>query len=156
MRLRRRGISVRLPLIIAAAVLLIACGSEKQSSREPGAGTMEDERVMSSEEDVATLGREIYDLMDRAMSYRSAHRGQLPRNLRELGIDDLTPTTSRILTVEQNVPTVSVTFRATSRHTVSTCRGTNAILEEATLAGGTFSLICNLVAGGTTTLKASR
>ena len=156
MRLRRRGISVRLPLIVAVAVLLMACGSDKQSGREPDAGNREEDRVMSADEDVATLGREIYDLIDRAMSYRSAHRGQLPRNLRELGIDDLTPATSRILTVEQNVPTVSVAFRATNRHTVSTCRGTSAILEESALAGGTFSLICNLVAGGTTTLKASR
>ena len=32
--------------------------------------------------------------------------------------------------------------------------GRNVALSA--LAGGTFSLICNLVAGGTTTLKASR
>jgi hypothetical protein len=112
--------------------------------------------MATAEEDGARLGREIYDLVDRAMSYRSAHRGQLPRNLRELGIDDLTPATSRALTVDQNVPTVTVTFRSPGRHTVAGCRGTNAILEEASLGGGTFSLTCNLVAGGTTTLRASR
>ena len=136
--------------------LLSSCGSEKEISREPENGGSEQIAVASTEEDVAALGREIFDLVDRAMAYRSAHRGQLPRNLRELGIDELTSTTSRSLTVDGNVPTVRVAFRAANRHTVSDCRATNAILEESSLAGGTFSLICNLVAGGTTTLKAAR
>jgi hypothetical protein len=105
---------------------------------------------------VAVLGREIYDLVDRAMSYRSSHRGRLPRNLRELGVDELTPTTSRELSVADNIPAVSVGFRSGSNHTVARCRGTSAALEEATLSGGRFSLICNLLAGGTTTLTAQR
>lgn len=102
------------------------------------------------------LGREIFDLVDRAMSYRSSHRGRLPKNLRELGIDELTPTTSRSLTVAGTVPTVTVGFRSGENHTLANCRGTNALLEEASLSGGEFSLICNLVVGGTTTLKAQR
>ena len=154
--MKRRGASVRPSFIVAMAALLMACGSEKASDRDPDTQTTEQEGTSSSEEDVEVLGREIYDLIDRAMAYRSAHRGQLPRNLRELGIDDLTPTTSRTLTVDQKVPTVTVTFRSPDRHTVASCRGTNAILEEASLGGGTFSLTCNTVAGGTTTLKASR
>jgi hypothetical protein len=143
-------------IIVVIGALLSSCGSENGSGREPQNGGSEQAAVASAEEDVAALGREIFDLVDRAMAYRSAHRGRLPRNLRELGIDELTPTTSRSLAVDGNVPTVTVTFRAPHRHSVSNCRGTSAILEEATLAGGTFSLICNLLAGGTATLKAAR
>ena len=102
---------------------------------------------------MAALGREIFDLVDRAMSYRSSHRGRLPRDLRELGIDALTAATSRSLTVAGKVPTVTVSFRSGTNHTLARCRGTNALLEEAALSGGQFSLICDLVAGGTTTLK---
>ena len=142
-------------LVVVMGALLLGCGAEKESGRETGNQGAE-QAAASSDEDVAVLGREIFDLIDRAMSYRSAHRGQLPRNLRELGIDDLTPTTSRTLTIADNVPTVTVAFRAPERHTVSSCRGTNAILEESSLGGGTFSLICTLAAGGSTTLKASR
>ena len=147
---------MRAILVVVMGALLVACGSDREAGRETAEEAPPPQGVASTEEDVAALGREIFDLIDRAMSYRSAHRGQLPRNLRELGIDDLTPTTSRTLTVQDRVPTVTVTFRAPERHTVAGCRGTNAILEESSLAGGTFSLTCNLVSGGTTTLKASR
>lgn len=143
-------------IVVVMGAILSSCGSDNETGREPANGNTEQVAVAPAEEDVAALGREIFDLVDRAMAYRSAHRGQLPRNLRELGIDELTSTTSRSLTVDGNIPTVTVSFRATNRHTVSGCRGTNAILEEATLAGGTFSLFCTLVAGGTTTLKAAR
>lgn len=139
--------------ILGAA--LTGCNSEQPGAR---AGTPDGDppAPASADADAAALGREIFDLVDRAMSYRSAHRGRLPRDLRELGIDALTPTTSRSLTVAGNVPTVTVGFRATTGHVVRDCRGTSALLEESTLAGGQFSLICNLVAGGTTTLKAQR
>lgn len=143
--------------VVVVGFLLVSCGG---SDRPASGSTRPDEPAQataaSAEEDVAVLGREIFDLVDRAMSYRSSHRGRLPRTLRELGIDELTPTTSRTLTVSGTVPTVTVGFRSTAAHTLSNCRGTSAALEEAALSGGAFSLICNLVAGGTTTLKAQR
>ena len=139
------------------ATMLVSCGG----SDTPPAGSARSSdpaplSTSTAEEDAATLGREIYDLVDRSMSYRSSHRGRLPKSLRELGIDELTPTTSRTLTVDGAVPTVTVGFRSNAGHTLSSCRATSAALEEAALSGGAFSLICNLVAGGTTTLKAQR
>lgn len=144
-------------LTAVLGILLGACGGSDQPARgaagdaDPGMTTS-----ATAEEDAATLGREIYDLVDRAMAYRSAHRQQLPRSLRELGIDELTPATSRSLTVDNNVPTVTVTFRNTGGHTLSGCRGTNAVLEESALGGGSFSVVCTMVSGGTTTLRAQR
>ena len=136
--------------------ILVSCGGSDQPSGRDTRPSDPPPVAATAEEDVALLGREVYDLVDRAMSYRSSHRGRLPANLRELGIDDLTPATSRSLTVEGAVPTVTVGFRSKGGHTLSACSATSAALEEATLSGGGFSLICTLVAGGTTTLKAQR
>ena len=142
--------------LVTAAVVLLGCDdSDKPTIREDTSAETET-RSYTAEEDVAMLGREIYDLVDRAMSYRSAHRGRLPRNLRELGIDELTPTTARALSVHDNVPTVAVNFRSTTGHIVSGCQGTSRLLEESTLGGGEYSLQCTLVAGGNATLKAQR
>lgn len=146
---------MRTLIVIALSVLVVSCSGSDQPARAGTAGSTESTQG-SAEADVAVLGREIYDLVDRAMSYRSSHRGRLPRSLRELGIDELTPTTSRTLTVAGTVPTVSVGFRSGASHTLASCQGTSALLEEASLSGGQFSLICNLVAGGTTTLHAQR
>lgn len=144
-------------IVVALGALLLSCGgSDEQAGREAEASGSDRATTVTAEEDLAVLGREIFDLVDRAMSYRSSHRGQFPRSLRELGIDELTPTTSRSLSVAGNVPTVTVGFRSSAGHTLSGCWGTNALLEESTLAGGSFSLTCTLVSGGTTSLKAHR
>jgi hypothetical protein len=146
--------------VLTAAVIttmLMSCGgSDTRQAGEARSAETVSGSAATADEDGAILGREIFDLVDRAMSYRSSHRGRLPNNLRELGIDELTPSTSRTLTVDGPVPTVTVGFRSNAGHTVSNCRATSAALEEAALSGGAFSLICNLVAGGTTTLKAQR
>ena len=148
---------MRVVTAAVVATMLISCGgTDKPSTGNARPSDPDPLRPAPANVDVATLGGEIFDLVDRAMSYRSSHRGRLPQNLRELGIDELTPNTSRSLTVDGAVPTVTVGFRSPAGHTLSTCRATSEALEEAALSGGAFSLICNLVAGGTTTLKAQR
>jgi hypothetical protein len=147
---------VRALIVWALSAVLVSCGGSDKGPVRAETSSSESGARATADEDVAVLGREIFDLIDRSMSYRSSHRGRLPKNLRELGIDELTPTTSRSLTVSGNVPTVTAGFRSTASHTLATCRGTNALLEEASLSGGEFSLICSLVSGGTTTLKAQR
>lgn len=147
---------MRALIFIALSTLVVSCSGSDRPSRAAGTAGSTESAQGSAEDDAAVLGREVYDLVDRAMSYRSSHRGRLPRSLRELGIDELTPTTSRTLTVAGTVPTVSVGFRSGANHTLVSCRGTGTLLEEASLSGGEFSLICDLVSGGTTTLKAQR
>jgi hypothetical protein len=147
---------VRTLLTLSVAVLLAGCsGSDKPAARTQSTD-IDEVPVSTADADAAALGREIYDLVDRAMSYRSAHRGHPPRSLRELGIDELTSSTSRVLTVSENMPTVTVAFRSIAGRTVASCWGTNTVLEEAALSGGEFSVICTLVSGGSTTLKAQR
>jgi hypothetical protein len=144
--------SLTLFLVILA---LSACSGSKKpkasnSSAQAEAGPS------GTQTDADLLGREIFDLVDRAMSYKSAHRGRLPKSLKELGIDALTPTTSRSLMVNGAVPDVTVQFRTTRNHSLTGCHGTSSILEEASLGGGEFSVICSLPDGGSTTLRTSR
>lgn len=141
----------------AVAVLLVLGGcSRSEKSGGTKKSSAEDDAPSSTQSDADLLGREIYDLVDRAMSYKSAHRARLPRSLTELGVDALTRTTARTLTVKGDIPEVTVAFRDPGTRTLSSCRGTNAILEEASLSGGQFSVICTLTSGGSTTLQTSK
>lgn len=139
-------------------VLLLAAACS-QESRTPNRASASDEpsgAVATPEEDAAILGRELYDLVDQAMSYKSAHRGRPPKSLRELGVDQLTPTTQRTLVSTGGDLTVTIEFRSLEGHALHDCRGTSAVLEEAAINAGDFSLICTTVSGGSTTVKARR
>ncbi len=141
------------------AVLVLAVLGGCSRSGKPGGekkASAGRDAPSSTQSDADLLGREIYDLVDRAMSYKSAHRARLPRSLTELGVDALTPTTARTLSVTGDVPEIAVAFRDVSTRTVASCRGTSAVLEEASLSGGQFSVICTLTAGGSTTLQTSK
>ena len=140
-------------LFLAALILAGCSGKDKKPVSTP-----DDSEIIADtpEEEAVVLGRELYGLVDRAMSFKSSHRGRLPRSLRELGIDALTPSTSRTLTVSGGEPTVQVEFRNLDSHVLRSCRGTSAVLEEATIGGGDFSVICTTITGGSTTLRARR
>ncbi len=138
---------------IFAMLLLTACsGKDKKAAAVPIAV----DSVSSPDAEAGILGRELYDLVDQAMSYKSAHRGRLPRSLREMGIDQLTRSTTRTLTIGGGEPTVSVEFRNPGLHTLRSCRATSSILEEASISGGDFTLNCTTTTGGFTTLHARR
>ena len=135
-------------------VLLLAGCSGKD--KPPAAPIAAADSASTPESEAGVLGVELYDLVDRAMSFKSAHRGRLPRSLRELGIDQLTRSTSRTLTVSGGEPTVQVEFRHLDTHTLRSCRATSSVLEEASISGGDFSVICTTITGGSTTLRARR
>lgn len=143
------------PLTFLACLLLLAACQRKPATPEAHSAPRAPARPATAEEDAQALGPEIYDLIDQVMSYRSSHRGRAPRSLRELGVDALTPTTSRALTVHNGTPEVSVTFRNRSGHALSACRGTPIILEDATLRGS-YTLSCDYAGGGSAPFTVSR
>jgi hypothetical protein len=97
------------------------------------------------------LGRELATIVDRVMSYRSSHRGQLPSSLRLAGIDSLTPMFSRQYTRQGGDPLVTIRFRNLTDRAVAACRGTNMVLEDAALHEGRFDVTCEMTAGGSQT-----
>jgi hypothetical protein len=117
--------------------LLTSCGS-KEARQEA------DHRAQAAEE-AQMLGQEVFDLVDRTMAYQSSHSGRLPRRLRDVGIDSLTPITMRWLKVQGGSPRVTVAYRLPAKHALISCSGSDIILEDLALEGS-FQLDCT--AGG--------
>ena len=101
----------------------------------------------ADQSDAETLGREVLDLVDRAMDYRGSHRGRPAASLRQLGVDSLTPTTARHLLNVNREPVVTVSFRKAEGREVTSCRGDSHILEEASINAGRFTLMCTARSG---------
>jgi hypothetical protein len=123
--------------VLLTTLALAGCsGSGSSSSRPPLSSQLTPEQ-----RDVQALGREIFDLVDRAVDYRGSHRGRPAASLRQMGVESLTTTTVRRIVNLQREPVVTVSFRQTAGREVISCRGTSQILEEASL-NGRYTLMC--------------
>jgi hypothetical protein len=126
----------------AVLMVLAACGS-----KEAGGPAVAQARAHLPSGDADVLGREIFDLVDRAIDYRGSHMGRPAASFRQMGIDSLTATTARRLENLAREPVVTVAFRKPGTHQITSCRGDSQILEEATLNGGRFTLMCTSASG---------
>jgi hypothetical protein len=137
---------------VLALVLLAACGAKEPARArraEPAADLPPDRR------DAEILGREVFELVDRAIDYRGSHQGRPAGSFRQMGIDSLTPTTVRRLVNLAREPVVTVAFRRMDTREISSCRGDSQILEEATLNGGRFTVMCTAVSGSQRPMQVS-
>ncbi len=126
---------------------LAACGHDKPSVGSRRAASAPP--VAPDQADANELGRELYDIMDRVMAYRSSHRNRLPNSLRQAGLDSLTPMYVRRLGRQGSDPLVTIAFRRSEKRVLRSCVGTSLILESSMLHDGTFEVECDLAAGGT-------
>ena len=140
-----------LPMLVCL-VVVAACGKNKKALQHDASN---DPVAPTAQGDANLLGHEIFDLIDRALSFRSSHRNRLPRSLRELGIDELTKETTRQYVVKDKIPQVTVSFRRTEGHFLKGCTATSSVLEEATV-NGEFTVTCTVPSGGITVMKVSR
>ena len=101
----------------------------------------------ADQSDAETLGREVLELVDRAVDYRGSHRGRPAASLRQMGVDSLTPTTARHLLNVNREPVVTVQFRRNEGRVITSCRGDSHILEEASINAGRFTLMCTSRSG---------
>lgn len=129
----------RVWLVLALAPVAAACGRE--DTRRPPAAA-DDPALPPDQRDATMLGREVFELVDRAVDYRGSHRGRPARSLRQMGVDSLTPATARHLISVDREPIVTVKFRKPEGRAVTSCRGDSQILEEAAINGGRFTLMC--------------
>jgi len=135
----RRALGWLLALAWAAG----GCAGDKAAEHRPTVRRP----VTGSQADAESLGREVFDLVDRAVDYRGSHRGRPASSLRQMGGDSLTPATARVLVSVEREPVVTVTFRRTDSRDIVACRGDGQILEEASLNGGRFTLMCTTKSG---------
>jgi hypothetical protein len=128
---------------VLALVLLAACGA-KEAAR-PAAESRP--ALPRDRQDAELLGREVFDLVDRAVDYRGSHRGRPASSFRQMGIDTLTAMTVRRLVNLEREPVVTVAFRRPETREITSCRGDSQVLEEATLNAGSFTLMCTTSSG---------
>ena len=98
------------------------------------------------ERDATLLGREVYELVDRAVDYRGSHRGRPGATLRIMGIESLTTTTVRRVVNVQREPVVTVTFRQPTGRQIISCRGDSQVLEQAAVRGR-YTIMCTASSG---------
>jgi hypothetical protein len=136
--------SPRFRALLAIAWLVAACGGDEGRS-----AAQQEPRIAlpADQADAETLGREVLELVDRAVDYRGSHRGRPASSLRQLGIDSLTPSTARHLVNVSREPVVTVSFRKVDGRQITSCRGDSHILEEASINAGRFTLMCTARSG---------
>jgi hypothetical protein len=132
----------RTSCVLAVLMLLTACG--KKDTGRPAAAQA---RASQPAGDAEVLGREVLELVDRAIDYRGSHRGRPASSFRQMGIDSLSGATVRRLENLDREPVVTVAFRKPGTHQIISCRGDSQILEEASLNGGRFTLMCTTASG---------
>jgi hypothetical protein len=131
------------PGVLAAVIVALAgCQSSGSASRR-GADASE---LPPAQRDAQVLGREIFELVDRAVDYRGSHQGRPAINLKQMGVESLTAATVRRVVNVQREPLVSVSFRQTAGREIVSCRGDSQILEDASL-NGRYTLMCTARSG---------
>jgi hypothetical protein len=98
------------------------------------------------ERDATLLGREVYELVDRAIDFRGSHRGRPGATLVIMGIESLTTTTVRRVVNVQREPVVTVAFRQPAGREILSCRGDSQVLEDAAVRG-LFTIMCTASSG---------
>jgi hypothetical protein len=139
----RRG--ARAVLVVVAG--LAACSGRASSHSKTRSATSALDSLPPSRRDAALLGREVFTLVDRAADYQGSHLGHPPATLREMGVESLAPVFVRRVRVVSDSAVVTVAFRKPRGRTVESCEGTAEILEQATLRGGTFDILCTTPSG---------
>jgi len=127
-------------------LMVAACGGSSSSSKTPTRTSALD-TLPPDRRDAALLGREVFRLVDRAADYKGSHRGRPPVDLRQMGVESLAPVLIRRIRVVSDTSVVTVAFRQPRGRTVASCEGTPQLLEEASLRGGIFSIVCTTASG---------
>jgi hypothetical protein len=119
-------------------LVVLACG--KPAPPPVAAGATRDDVPA----DATALGNELFELIDRAVEFRSAHMGRPADALRDLGVDSLTPTTARLLSGTDPIAFTSSLRRPGNG--VVACTATEDVLEQASLNEGRFTVECRSAA----------
>lgn len=131
----------RSAVLVLAALLAAGCRAEPEAARPAPAA------VPTAEADASRLGREVLRLLDQLAEYRGANRNRLPRTLRHLGVDSLTPEFARSFELTGGGAVATVAFRRAEGHALRQCSGGLELLESAAIADGRYVLRCTTASG---------
>jgi len=130
---------------LVVLVLFAGTACEQRGSSRSRHST-DDSNLPPDQRDAHILGREIFDLVDRAIDYRGSHRGRPAATFRQMGIESLTTNTVRRVVNVQREPVVTVAFRKPGGREILSCRGDSQILEQAAMRGR-FTIMCTSSSG---------
>jgi len=130
-------------LILVTALAVPGCNDR---SRSRAHAPRDVNNLPPDERDASILGREIFELVDRAVDYRGSHRGRPGADLRQMGIESLTTNTVRRVVNVQREPVVTVAFREPSGREIVSCRGDSQVLEQAA-THGSYTIMCTANSG---------
>jgi hypothetical protein len=125
-------------------LLAAACGGDSKAKAPAAARGVES--LPPDLGDATILGREVFELVDRAVDYKGSHRGRPPQSLRQMGIDSLAPTFVRRISTVSDSSVITVAFRQPRGRTVASCEGNARVLEEASLTSQ-FTVVCSTPSG---------
>ena len=129
------------------AALVLAAGLAAGCRAEPATDRIEAPAAPTAEADAGRLGREVLRLLDQLAEYRGANRNRLPRTLRHLGVDSLTPEFARSFAIAGSGAIATVSFRRPEGHALRACSGGLELLEAAAIADGRYVLRCVTTSG---------
>lgn len=130
-----------LPALMLA--LLVAGCNDKAGPKSRAAARSP---LSPDQRDAEALGREIFDLVDRAVDYRGSHMGRPAANLPQMGVESLTTVTVRRVLNVQREPVITVAFRQPRGRDIISCLGDSKILEDKSL-NGRFTIMCTASSG---------
>jgi hypothetical protein len=123
----------------AGLVLCVSLAACHRGEPAPGAAAVS---TKAGSNDQQILGRELFELIDRAADYHSSHRGRYPASVAQMGVDSLTSTTVRRLSSDNGTLQVTVAFRHPAGHALVSCTGGAEALEGAALNSGKYAASC--------------
>ena len=130
-------------LVILGCFAVLGCKDQNGSRARPSRDVS---NLPPDERDASVLGREIFELVDRAIDYRGSHRGRPGATLTQMGIESLTTNTVRRVVNVQREPVVTVAFRQPAGRQIVSCRGDSQVLEDAATKGR-FTIMCTASSG---------
>jgi hypothetical protein len=127
---------------LGLALMIAGCGDNAGSKSR----ATELSSLSPDQRDAETLGREIFDLVDRAVDFRGSHMGRPAANLPQMGVESLTNVTVRRVLNVQREPVITVAFRQPGGRDIISCLGDSKILEDKSL-NGRFTIMCTASSG---------
>lgn len=132
---------------LAIAFGAAACGGKGKTAPDRATAAPADPAQAEAE----AMSRELVDVLDWVVAYKSAHQGRIPTSLRQAGLDSLSPEYVRRVGRDGRLPVVTIARRRAGGHYVSSCAASSQVLEDRVLRDGTYELPCAMVGGGSRT-----
>lgn len=150
----RAALAAALTILLAAGAA--ACGKDKTPPPATTGARPAPPSGDVAQQEATTLGRDVFELVDRMAAYAASNQRKYPPSLRLAGIDSLTPRIARHIDSKATPPMAFAMYRNPLGHQITSCRGNIDLLEESALNDGLFTVTCTDAQGQSSPYKVQR